>query len=184
MVCEHCYFSCTAFGDNMSDSVFEKALSLAQAWQNRIVIGGGEPTLHPSFFDYLNSAMKISKDPVAVVTNGTKIAVTMTLLDMAEAGLIKCAVSIDKWHPDISKIVRDRALALGFTKDVGDSLVGPARNSALKVEPFHCSCPHVFITPLGDITPCGCKITKVGNISSVFELDPKYYPEICERAFL
>ena len=27
-----------------------------------------------------------------------------------------------------------------------------------------CACPDVLIAPNGDVYPCGCKITKIGNI--------------------
>lgn len=49
MFCEHCGFSCTAEGEDMSMEVFERTLQVFEG--SYITIGGGEPTLHPKIFE-------------------------------------------------------------------------------------------------------------------------------------
>ena len=52
MTCAHCCYSCSPRKRNfMSKDVFVKALDLCDL--DDISIGGGEPTLHPLFWDFI-----------------------------------------------------------------------------------------------------------------------------------
>ncbi|HEY9073855.1 MAG TPA: radical SAM protein, partial [Desulfobaccales bacterium] len=53
MTCNHCAFSCGAQGPDMSAETFRRVLDLAALEEAPITIGGGEPTLHPGFMDFL-----------------------------------------------------------------------------------------------------------------------------------
>jgi hypothetical protein len=77
MRCIHCCSSCTAIGEDMSFSTFKKAIDSALSLEyGEILIGGGEPTLHPRLLDmvrYVNSQISMPKfyTDLSMITNGT-----------------------------------------------------------------------------------------------------------------
>lgn len=73
MTCQHCVWSCSYKGEHMDMWTFQKAMDLCHDLEGneRIELGGGEPTMHPQFFDMLRYAMG-SFNEVWLATNGTK----------------------------------------------------------------------------------------------------------------
>lgn len=113
MRCGHCMFSCTSAGDDMSDDVWDAALRIAWEAHGYITLGGGEPTLHPRFREYLDQALEVTNSLgerlyVQVITNGTDEGVCMELLDIYKKMLpdrrpcgntrFAVAISVDEWH--------------------------------------------------------------------------------------
>ncbi|MCJ7423075.1 radical SAM protein [Candidatus Bathyarchaeota archaeon] len=113
LTCAHCCFSCTAEGEDMSTEVVDAALSFAKANRSRIVLGGGEPTLHPRFDDILRDAIasNTSRDTIGVVTNGTieETALRLAAMDKRD---VTAALSYDQFH-DHSAVSDKVRLAFG-----------------------------------------------------------------------
>lgn len=54
MRCAHCCFSCRpGSGEHMPMNVFDQALDIAESYGDSLTLGGGEPTMHPKFFEIL-----------------------------------------------------------------------------------------------------------------------------------
>ena len=96
MTCEHCSFSCTNQGEDMSLETFQKALQLAGDY---IQLGGGEPTIHPQFREFLFLAL--GAGDVWLATNGSQTETALILCKMARKGVIGCALSRDYYHDEI-----------------------------------------------------------------------------------
>ena len=73
MVCPHCCYSCLpGKGQHMTYSTAVDAIVFACSQDDSsVAIGGGEPTLHPRFFDILRLSLD-SFDYVWMATNGSK----------------------------------------------------------------------------------------------------------------
>jgi hypothetical protein len=160
----------------------------------RFTLGGGEPTLHPRFWEAMTFAFSVfpsdldSGDPatVAVVTNGTVTATALRLAAMAKNGYIHASLSRDDMHP--KHMVAPEVVA-AFTRErlegTWGSYAGPKndgreiRNSSVWVpigrakttgvghssRKNDCICGALFIRPNGNLYFCGCpKSPKVGNV--------------------
>lgn len=78
--CQHCAFSCTMRGKHMTWNTFIDAVSFIRNCNNEIItIGGGEPTLHPRFFDILKICLE-DFEYVWMATNGSQ---TKTMFRLA-----------------------------------------------------------------------------------------------------
>lgn len=53
MSCNHCSFRCGERGPDMDAAIFRRVLELSEREETPITLGGGEPTLHPLFMDFL-----------------------------------------------------------------------------------------------------------------------------------
>lgn len=71
MRCAHCAYSCTKWGRHMPWGTVIDSISWAGDISDYIFIGGGEPTLHPRFFDVLKVCLE-GFDSVGMVTNGSQ----------------------------------------------------------------------------------------------------------------
>lgn len=73
MDCPHCCYSCTMRGKHMNWSTVVDAISFIRNnnEDEQITIGGGEPTLHPRFFDILKICLE-DFDYVWMATNGSQ----------------------------------------------------------------------------------------------------------------
>jgi MoaA/NifB/PqqE/SkfB family radical SAM enzyme len=84
MNCRHCGFSCNRKGIHMEWETFINAIQFIRDRDDETIsIGGGEPTLHPRFFDIL----KICLDDfnyVWMATNGSKTKVMRRLSNIIE----------------------------------------------------------------------------------------------------
>ncbi len=185
MKCRHCAFSCTSKGKDMSKETFDKAIALASEYGQDVMIGGGEPTLHPQFKDFLLHAMwelgGVTEDmgcpAVSVVTNGSNTEISLRLAKLARVGVISADVSKDEYHDPI-----DERVYKAFTvsrnisghrdehdyrdiRDVTDKVIpkGRAKNWGTNTYAT-CACPSLLVDPLGNVYPCGCKKTRLGNI--------------------
>ena len=99
MACAHCMFSCRpGHGKNMSFSTFRKAVDIAVG--EYVVIGGGEPTLHPNLIAMLGYAVLLQNDcKPFMITNGTcKQSLWNTLMRARHNKNIEIYVSKDPWH--------------------------------------------------------------------------------------
>ena len=169
MTCAHCGFACTSKGEDMSEKVFNAALKLAEEYGSYVSIGGGEPTVHPKFWQFLINILASDVEGVWLATNGKKTKIALKLAKLAKKEIIDCELSQDEYHEDI-----DYEVVEVFTQ------MKKIRNSTQFNEPISagrcdwgvdkCICPTVFIKPNGDIHQCGCEDSpKIGDVFDGFE---------------
>lgn len=85
MHCAHCCYSCNMKGKHMDYSVSVHAINFIRdiLGDESISIGGGEPTLHPRFFDILENCLQ-DFDYVWMATNGSKTKSMYRLHDIID----------------------------------------------------------------------------------------------------
>ena len=178
MTCEHCGMNCTEKGDDMSLLVLKKALE----WINNheedeiITIGGGEPTLHPYFWQVLG--LTLSKFDVWMATNGSITDTAIALAKLSGKNLY-VALSQDYYHDKIDEVVIH---AFEYNnceiRDVSENLINEGRakeNGLVDLYDYKdtCICNGLFINPRGEIKPCGCSSAPI--IGDVFNgIKPEY----------
>jgi MoaA/NifB/PqqE/SkfB family radical SAM enzyme len=162
----------------MTRRIWKASLQLSTDYDSSIAIGGGEPTLHPHFWEIMGTAMgMITGDGyVWLATNGSQTNTAIALANLAKKGVIGCALSQDEWHDPI-----DPEVIQAFTSDKRhyDDRTPDAREIRRTQLPFKagrckdgdegCVCPDLFITPNGTLKGCGCHKAQV--FGTVF--DPK-----------
>ncbi len=167
MSCAHCCMSATKDGDDMTIEVFKKALEYSD---DNVSIGGGEPTLHPKFWEFIGLSLGHS-EYTWLATNGSVTDTALGLAKLARLEAFGCELSQDWYHDDIDERVIDAFTAIKSIRDVtheGTKLVmKQGRGAEL---PDHeaedgCSCEDLICKPNGDITVCGCDdAPMIGNI--------------------
>lgn len=189
MSCAHCCFNCTNKGIDMPESIFLKALKLCE--DDYITIGGGEPTIHPKFWNYLINAI-VDCEGVWLATNGSQTKTALKLASLAKKGIIGCALSQDDFHDNI-----DNEVIQAFTKNnnlntwhnndhtddreirnLSENIFKAGR--ALENEIWNregCVCNDRIIKPDGSIYLCGCSDSiKIGDVDNY---DEKYDDIYC-----
>ena len=166
MFCEHCCMDATAAGEDMNIETFKKAL----VYDEYVAIGGGEPTLHPKFWEFIGLALGFGEH-VWLATNGSQTQTSLALARMAKRGVIGCALSQDAYHDVI-----DYEVVQAFTKDKDKSYTRNWDNSisndnreirdvtAKEINGGRCDfgreddcvCPGLICEPNGNIRACGC----------------------------
>jgi len=153
----------------MSVKTWNLALDFVENFDCSITIGGGEPTLHKNFRDFLLDTLAAELDiPPFIITNGSTKHANL-LYKLAKSEVIGCEVSQDWYHdpidPEIVKKFRSinaiRDVTHGGTREVLPK--GRAVETGLldEVDPEddegqHCACETLFIDPLGNVKACGC----------------------------
>lgn len=177
MTCAHCCMSATAEGKDMLLQTFRKALEFVECYGEHISIGGGEPTLHPRFWQILGECLRL--ESVWLATNGSITNTALALAKMAKRGVIACSLSRDAWHDEIDPRVveaftRKSRSTNGWHHDPNDhdcreirtvSRVLAAGRAADWGESGECICPGPIIRVNGDIYWCGCPDSpKLGTV--------------------
>lgn len=166
MTCAHCGMNCTHQGEDMSLETWAK---VKEGFLDEIIsIGGGEPTLHPFFWQILGESIANCSD-VWLATNGSQTQIAISLAKMARQGIIGCDLSLDDYHDPIDQIVID-AFSEGnmnhLRYDMRDNpndcrsirnVTGKEiRAGRCDWGEDRCICEGMVIHPNGDIAPCGC----------------------------
>lgn len=178
MRCAHCCFSCTRKGEDMSMEIFSKALSGGN--DEYITIGGGEPTIHPLLFDFIEVAIEDRYIySVHVITNGKRMRnalkmYEMMLDSMVDNKIFTCSLSQDQWHEPIDSRVVQAFRQEGKIHSVSIiSKMGRAKKNNIATSE-HCVCDDVFVKPDGSVWSCGCeRQRKIGDVFSGWDY-PKY----------
>jgi len=183
MRCGHCCYACEpGKGEHMPFEVFAEVLS---RWGKKIlvdnqwiVIGGGEPTLHPDFWKIISHAL--SYGPVWVATNGSNTEDALTLCRMAKRGVLRGVLSRDKWHEPIDPVVVETFMAGLVEQEFGywtnDPKSFDSREIRTVKNPYigghakaglgGCPCRGVHIKPDGNIYSCGCETAvQIGTVT-------------------
>lgn len=169
MECAHCALSCTSEGIDMGMSTFKKFVDVAYEIDHNVTIGGGEPTLHPKFWEMLGYSIG-KVDQVTVITNGKRTQDALSLLRLSQnSEVLSAYVSLDSYHELIDERVENLARALkkkfGSSDDPAKIVrMGRASNWG---EATHCICEDIDITPEGKIYQCGCREVQIKNVSAL-----------------
>lgn len=191
----------------MSPETFLKSLELAVHFGDHVTLGGGEPTVHPKFFEYLDIAIRFHSKyhfdlPILVVTNGKLSGKARKLLDYVDNGApLTVELSLDEWHdpirPDIEQAFRTRqrqkeANRWSYSTTHTESDAGirtvkqivavgraadPARGIAVSSS-IACCCETMSVRPTGLIYSCGCKHHLIGHVNEDFDLLSDYDLEL------
>ena len=185
MACDHCCYSCSpSRGKHMDMHIFEDAIRLAADYGEYVSLGGGEPTLHPRFFDILRRSMR-EVDYVWLATNGTRKKAMLRLADimneedykndepivMDRDGHLSVDLSTDHWHDrrmvddyiwDLWHRMAGQHRHTGFSlrnvsRYTGAIKVGRAERTGVWSTAEGCVCSDIIIEPDGVIRGCGCK---------------------------
>ena len=157
----------------MSLATFRHALDAAG---DCVTLGGGEPTLHPKFWQILGEAIATA-DSVWLATNGSITKTALALAKLAEKGVIGCDLSQDCYHDPINEKVVE-----AFRKNTsisgrginGDNDWRGVRNvngneikaGRSKTGTEECFCNELIVKPDGTIMGCACPDAPIlGNIN-------------------
>lgn len=173
--CPHCCFSCTKKGEHMTFEVFKQAVEyIRDNGEELLTIGGGEPTLHPQFWDMIGYGIVngFYGGNIWLATNGSQKETMKRLSDLAKNGIMSVSVSNDSFHPPLDPEVKE-----WFTKKREESSAAyrdfrsfhgpeyPVKRGRYKKGKDECCCEGPFIKPNGDIYHCGCpKSIKIGDV--------------------
>jgi MoaA/NifB/PqqE/SkfB family radical SAM enzyme len=178
MTCGHCCYNCGPKGNDMTRVTFIKACKLAEEYDGGIFLGGGEPTLHPKFWDFLGIALSCASEDgggVGVITNGKRAQDAIKLARLAKQGAIYAAVSHDDYHEEINldvikaftKTKKYDDYNLNYDHDNRDIRTGGSILAAGRAKDFGvkgCCCSEIVIDPLGNLFACGCKTKSLGTL--------------------
>ncbi len=156
-----------------TSSTYVKSLELCSG--EYIALGGGEPTLHPRFWEFIGLALGSDAEEVWLATNGSQTKTTLALAKMAKGGILGVALSRDAYHDEIDpKVVkafekkevahydlhknRDDYREIRTVKDV--KAAGRAKDWGEE----GCCCEGVIIDINGNIWACGCKTKQFGTV--------------------
>jgi hypothetical protein len=200
MSCAHCCVSATADGRDMDRDTFVAACRWAEEYGDEIAIGGGEPTLHPLFWDYLGIALAataVGECGVFVATNGSRTRDSIALANLARRGVLTAALSRDRYHDEIDPAVvdafeRGRPKAGYFAerghdyREVRDVTNGGDRKPwafgrALSWGEVGCVCPGFVVGVDGDVWGCEHREYHMGNVRSEVVVPDWWEHHECER---
>ena len=167
MTCEHCGMNCTNEGEDMSMEIFKACLKE----DDIITLGGGEPTIHPDFWNFLVESIA-TVDETFIITNGSMTETSIILAKLIDKEVIGGQLSLDPYHDVIDERVERAFYNLGKSeyngayigiRDTSEKLVNAGRcDFGISDD---CICPGTVVKPNGDVYPCGCDdAPKIGHI--------------------
>ena len=187
MACEHCCNACTLDGEDMSIETFKKALD----YDDYISIGGGEPTIHPKFWEFIGLALGRCES-VWLATNGSITDTALALARMAKKGVLACALSQDAYHDAIAESV-----VRAFTKEKKVHHYGEQNNDFREIRNVNereinggrcdfgedgCSCPGLICKPNGEVLACGCdNASSFGNVHTEIDVPEDWDTNDCYK---
>ncbi|KKN26567.1 hypothetical protein LCGC14_0873350 [marine sediment metagenome] len=183
MACEHCGYDCGVDGDDMDIETFKAAIKYDD---DTICIGGGEPTIHPKFWEFIGLALRSNAEYIWLATNGKKTDTALALAGLAKRGAIGCALSLDNYHDPIDDKVVEAFKATKHILGIGDMDSREIRNVTSKeinsgrcdFGTEGCICEDLVCEPNGNVKACGCQDAPLfGNINGKVVIPDDYNRE-------
>jgi len=133
-------------------------------------MGGGEPTIHPLLFDFIDVALD-NGHRIWMTTNGKLTEKALRLAQMTKnLNGLKCKLSRDPWHEPIKQEVVNAFAKMDLIHSV-DRGKGPIQSGRWKGN-RRVVCPNSnksFVKPDGKVYQCGCLTAPcIGNVFSGF----------------
>lgn len=201
MRCDHCCYSCGPEGADMSKEVFVKACELAEEYGHIISLGGGEPTIHPLFWEFLGLTLAYNTDEAVpwMAINGKETETALKLAKLARKGVISVELSTDEYHERIDGDVTDafhqdkrgeylsgHSSDFRGTRDVTlDGMRDPlpfGRAADWSEADRECVCNDLFVAPDGVIWACGCQKISYGTVYAP-QLPDEWPDEWCSEDY-
>jgi len=172
------------------DTVRATARFIGAGGYEHFFIGGGEPTLHPKFWDIVDIVKDCNADwaeengcpPVQLVTNGSKTKTVMRLVEMADKDEASVRLSRDQFH---LKYPIDPSVIAAFPKhphlSIGSYIhnvvnTGRAQRSVWAANPRPgCDACGPVVTPNGKIWRCACRKECIGDVFRGYDCDSEIY---------
>jgi len=101
--CEFCFVSTHL--PTAEDALVENAIRDGGARGSRIVLSGGEPTLHKRLVDFVRLAAEVSRHPVCLQTNAIRLDDPKLVAALVTAGLSQAFVSLHGATAEISDLI-------------------------------------------------------------------------------
>lgn len=171
MSCDHCCFNCTNLGEDMSRETFYNAMRFLDG-EEYVTIGGGEPTLHPHFREFLIECIANFSENCLIVTNGSIDNEALLLAKLAKNGVLCAELSVDDFHDSrlVSKEVIDAFTKNKYLKYYLDENNNDFRNTRTVKRILKqgraeesgvytdegCACDTLIVKPNGDLYHCAC----------------------------
>jgi MoaA/NifB/PqqE/SkfB family radical SAM enzyme len=170
----------------MTLKTFKNYVKLCEERDCGIEIGGGEPTVHPQFWKFMEVAIASDVD-VWLCTNGKKTRTALRLLGMALDGTIRVSLSLDKWHDPISeRVMREFEDNAGChwgsvsLKRAYEGVLIKAGRTKHGLE--QCFCDTIFIKTSGDVYGCACgDAPHFGNVNDVVDVPDYWDDDTCSK---
>lgn len=171
---------------------FRKALKLLSNYGEDVTLGGGEPTLHPLFWEMLGLTLgTFDSEMILVVTNGSNEDIAVALANMAKKGVLSAELSQDQYHDP--KLVTGRTIQ-AFQKHRSDHGGGNDMRNIRNVEAYGnpvialgrgakiegadkqgCACDTLDVDVDGRIWLCGHRKYQVGSVDLGIELPDNHW---------
>lgn len=178
MKCAHCCSDCSEVGEDMTAEVFERCMKICEDYNLITYLGGGEPTLHPLFDNFLvrmASSVALGKTELCgCTTNGTDENRTAMMFALSKIDYgFSFNVSTDNYHrKKLSKqllhlLREERSFKKGNISP--HQVLARGRGKNIKGAKNGCVCGEEYVAVNGDIKPCGCAVEApvIGNIMKV-----------------
>jgi MoaA/NifB/PqqE/SkfB family radical SAM enzyme len=172
----------------MTVKTFKKCLEVMESLGDTLSIGGGEPTMHPKFWEIIGLSLGSNCESVWMATNGKITETALRLANMAKKGVLAVALSQDEWHDEI-----DYEVVSAFTVDNLNNGYGKNNNDMREIRTVStlsnigralengigdsesCVCDDTVVQPDGTVFACGCLEKQLGNI-----FDADIVKKICD----
>jgi len=179
--CAHCCFAANATGTDMSIDTVKAALKFAAERGDYVTIGGGEPTIHPKFWEIVGLVLASTAfDDVVphIITNGKRKDIALRLAALAKRGVLGVELSQDEFHdpisPEVVMAFKKKRDPYAFERGDADYRgirtverilpVGRAIEENVATEDEGCCCEDLLVDPEGRLWACGCKTIQLGTI--------------------
>ena len=172
----------------MDERTFVRTLDLCAEYGQTPYIGGGEPTVHPQFWQFLGlilgRAHEYDLEMLGMHTNGKRTNDALALATLARRGVLGVTLSTDSYHEPIDPEVLKAFTGKGRTGDHWATserrdphdLRGTANGADRQIVAMgrgkritgarrdYCVCEDLQVDPDGRIWACGCKRTQFGTV--------------------
>ena len=178
----------------MDERTFIRTLDLCADHGATPYIGGGEPTVHPKFWQFLGLVLSRSHEydagMLGMHTNGKRTNDALALAALARRGVLGVTLSTDSYHEFIDpKVVeaftkkthngswsarrdywhdiekRDPHDLRGTTDGADRAVVAQGRGKRIAgARTDYCVCTDLQVDPDGVIWACGCERTQFGTV--------------------